>query len=255
MELFLFFIGLAVGSFVNVLADRLSHGISIMGRSRCDHCKKKLAWYDLVPVVSYILLRGRCRYCKGEISLAYPLVEIVTALLFLLVLKINKQSNVIGIDAIQLGYQLTITVSLIVIFVSDIKYRIIPDEANIAIGLSAIIFLLLYMPGTLGIHFTTAFVMGGLFLLLVIITSGKGMGLGDVKYVFAAGLLLGFAKTVIALYLAFLTGAVFSLILILIGSKTMKSTIAFGPFLTGATLAAFLFGEQLWRVFAKILGI
>lgn len=255
MVLFLFIFGLAVGSFVNVLADRWSIGESILGRSHCDHCKKKIVWYDLIPVLSFILLRARCRNCKRKISIQCPLVEIATAFTFLLVYKIHIHTYGLEIDPIRLVYQFTIVSSLIVIFVADIKYRIIPDEANIAIGLSAVLFTLIYTPNSLISHFAGALMAAGLFLILVIVTSGKGMGVGDVKYVFAAGLLLGFVKVVMALYLAFLTGAIFSLILILVGAKTMKSTIAFGPFLTAATFLTFLYGSELWIVFKGVLGI
>ena len=255
MEIYIFLVGLAVGSFVNVLADRWSIGESILGRSHCDHCKKTIAWYDLFPVVSYLVLRARCRNCNKKLSLQYPLVESVTGLVFLVVYLIHKNTQPANIDAVYLLYQLTIVTSLVVIFVADFKYRIIPDEANIIIGISALLFLAFQAPQNIGLHVASAVAAAGLFLFLAVVTSGKGMGIGDVKYVFAAGLLLGLPNTVIALYLAFLTGAIFSLILIVFGIKSMKSTIAFGPFLTIATLVSFIYGDTLWRLFKIVLGI
>lgn len=255
MEIYIFLVGLAVGSFVNVLADRWSIGESILGRSHCDHCKKTITWYDLFPVVSYVLLKARCRNCHKKLSLQYPLVEAITGLVFLAVFLIHKYTHPTGIDAVYLLYQLIIVTSLVVIFVADLKYRIIPDEANIVIGLSAILFLLLKAPQNIGLHVAAAAGVAGLFLFLALVTSGKGMGMGDVKYVFVAGLLMGLPNTIIALYLAFLTGAVFSLILIVFGKKSMKSTIAFGPFLTIATLVTFIYGDTLWRLSRIILGV
>lgn len=248
-------LGASIGSFINVLADRLVSGESILGRSRCDHCKRTLSFLDLIPVVSYISLRGKCGTCKKALSLQYPLVEITSALSYFFVFALFQYQNPVNGDLVLLVYQFTIVSTLLVIIVTDVKYRIIPDEMNIFMSIVALLYLFVRTPQFLGVNILSAILFALFFFFLALITGGRGMGMGDVKYVAAAGLVLGFIHGIIALYLSFLTGAIVSLILIMKGTKRMKSTIAFGPFLATSTLVAFLFGDQLWNVFVMILGI
>lgn len=144
---------------------------------------------------------------------------------------------------------------LLAIFVADLKYRIIPDQIVFTLILVSFFFQLAFAQNTLGNHFLSGFISFLLFFLLFFITNGKGMGFGDVKFAFFMGLFLGFPKIIIAFYLAFLTGAFVSLILIVLGKKKMKSTVAFGPFLIFATVATLLFGSTLWMWLSRILGI
>jgi leader peptidase (prepilin peptidase)/N-methyltransferase len=245
--LFLFFLGLAVGSFLNVVIDRVPHGESIVkGRSYCDHCKHKLSWIDLIPIVSFFILGRRCRYCKRVISWQYPTVEAATGVMFPL----------IYISAVPLWqYIIVIFAGLLVIFVTDFKYRIIPDQVLFFITLITLLYSLILAPEILINRLLSGLIMIIIFLILVVVTKGKGMGFGDVKFSFLMGLFLGFPKIIVAFYLAFLTGAAISLILVLIGKKTMKSKIAFGPFLVYATVIAFFLGNQIFSMFTNLLGI
>lgn len=255
---FLFILGLCFGSFLNVLIDRLPKGKSVVrGRSFCDHCKHKLGWDDLIPVLSFILLNRRCRYCGKKISWHYPIVELTTGILFLFV-----YSLLIGIIRLDNNhfyyiytYYLIITSCLLAIFVTDLKYRIIPDEVLIVQIVTALFYQVLFQKQILKGNILTGVVFLLVFLFLVIITKGKGIGLGDVKLAFVMGLVLGFPKIIVALYLSFLTGAVFSLILVLLKIKSLKSTIAFGPFLCAATFVTLFYGNSLWSLFKGILGI
>ena len=225
--------GLAVGSFLNVLIDRLPQGKNVLtGRSVCDHCGKKLRWFELVPLLSFFIQGGRCRRCHKKLSWQYPIVELATAVGFVIVVP---------------SYWIIFS-SLLVIFVADFKYQIIPDSM-IIIGVIGVIGAV----GVIGENVLAGIGASLFFLFLWVITRGKGMGLGDVKLAFLMGLLLGFPNIIIASYLAFLTGAGVGVILILLGKKKLKEKIAFGPFLVAGTVIAFLWGEQLLAVWRRLL--
>lgn len=248
MIIFLFITGIFIGSFLNVLIDRIPKGEDFMlGRSHCDFCKKILEPLDLIPLFSFLFLKGRCRYCHKKLSWQYPVIEFISGLIlsFFFLTSVNYQMML---------FNYFLFAGLLVIFVSDLKYRIIPDQI---VGFLVILQLaeLLIISGNMTNHIFSGIGFFLFFLLLVIITKGKGMGLGDVKYSFFMGLLLGFPKIIVAFYASFLTGAVFSLILILKGKKTMKSTVAFGPFLVFGTVVTYHYGNRLWVYFRMITGI
>lgn len=251
-----FLIGLPIGSFLNVLIDRLPKKESIWkGRSHCDYCKHILAWYDLIPVLSFLSLRANCRYCHKKISWQYPAVELLTAVLFTLTLTfLNRFSEAPNLS-FTLVYYLTIVSGLIVIFFADWKYRIIPDQVLISLTAVTLFFLFIFTKNELINHFLAGIIIFLVFLTLVVITSGKGMGFGDVKYAFVMGFILGIPSTIISFYLSFLTGAAISLILVVRGSKTMKSTIPFGPFLVAGTLVSLFYGSILWIWFKQFTGL
>ena len=229
--IFLFILGLMVGSFVNVLADRLPRGESVLwGRSRCDHCKKPLRWYELIPVLSYIIQSGRCRRCHKRLSVQYPVIELVTGVGFVLLYPHHISFYLLFI-------------SLLVIFVADLKYQIIPDSM-IVLGVLGALWA--------GAYFLPAIGSFAFLYLVWALTRGKGLGFGDVKFAFLMGLLLGFPGVVIAFYVAFLTGAACGVILMVARYKTWKSKIAFGPFLVLGTVVALIWQPQLtalWRMF------
>ncbi len=264
MQIFIFILGLVIGSFLNVLIDRWSNDQSILGRSHCPHCFQTLRWFDLIPIFSFLFLGGRCRYCQQKISWQYPTVEIITGSLFLLISNFQ-------LPIFDLVYYLFIVSCLIVIFVADLKYYIIPDQiiygggaitivyhifqASSAVLQSGAINLLLVLDKLeqyLGPYFLAALLAFGFFLLLVYISQGAWMGGGDVKLVFLMGLILGWPKIVIALAIAFLTGAIIGSLLVLTGTKTWKSEIPFGTFLAVSTLVALLWGDKsiaIWQSF------
>ncbi len=249
----IFLLGLSIGSFLNVLIDRLPAGESIwIDRSHCDSCRKTLNWYDLIPVISFIILQRKCRNCHKKISWQYPLVEAATGLFFLFTYVSMIRITGTDLTVPHLIYYLILVASLIAIFVTDLKYRIIPDQILIFLTILTVVYQFIYFPQFIKDNLISGIISLLFFLMLVIITRGKGMGLGDVKLAFVMGLLLGFPKIIVALYLSFLTGAVVSLILILIHKKSMKSTIAFGPFLVFSTLTTIFYGNYFWQLFQKI---
>ncbi len=252
---FVFIVGLCVGSFLNVVIDRIPHHRSIVkGRSECDFCHHTLAWYDLIPVFSFVFLRGACRYCKHTLSLQYPIVEILTGVLFLVSYVLLLGSP--GVFALGKSFLLlSLFATFFALSVMDIKYGILSDTLILfSVGLT--VGLLLFSPALFFAHLLVGFVCLGVLLLLFLVTKGRGIGLGDVKLSFVMGLLLGFPSIVVAFYIAFLTGACIAIILIVAKKKKLVGgTIAFGPFLLLGTYISWYFGSSVWMFFLHILGI
>ncbi len=249
--LLLFIFGLIIGSFLNVLIDRLPLEETIKGRSHCDYCRHQLSALDLVPVLSFFYLKGSCRYCRQKISWFYPLVELTTAILFVL----SWAYFPFHTFAIKVAY-LGIVSCLIVVFFSDLKYQMIPDSIQIAFFVFSLFALgeniapLPFMR-----HAAASVGVMGPILLIYLFTRGVGMGFGDVKFTLTLGFLLGLEKGFIGLYLAFIIGAAFSIVLILLGKKRLKSKIAFGPFLVTGAFIVLFWGDQLIELAKKIYGL
>ena len=259
MLLFLFVVfslGLFTGSFMNVVIDRFPNKRTIVkGRSKCDFCNKKLMWFELIPVFSFIFLKRRCRYCKKKLSFQYPIIEIVTGILFAssFIYSANLSPFLTFDFFISLIFSIIISSMLLLIFMIDLKYGIIPDEILIILTFVSLVYLFLSKNILLS-YFSTALISFLFFLILIVITKGKGMGMGDAKFAFLIGLILGFPLTIISIYLAFLTGALVSIILILLSIKKIKKdTIAFGPFLAGCTLVVYFFGNQILKFLINII--
>lgn len=244
----LFTLGLMVGSFLNCLIYRLEIDSKPTGRSFCPSCKHKLSWKDLIPLFSYLLLKGKCRYCGKKISIQYPVVEVATGALFLLAGLAVSPGLVL--EYIELILVLIVFSLLIVVFVYDLKHFIIPNKIIYPAILGA--FLLAGLKGWVAsnhfltlTHLTAGAAVFFIFLAIYLITKGKGIGFGDVRYAFFMGLFLGFPKVVVGLFLSFVIGAIIGVVLIIIGSKERKDMIPFGPFLVLGTTIAYLWGSQL----------
>ncbi|HBB76970.1 MAG: hypothetical protein A3I49_01875 [Candidatus Levybacteria bacterium RIFCSPLOWO2_02_FULL_37_11] len=252
---FLFFIlGLFIGSFLGVLIDRIPRKKSVLrGRSKCDHCQKTLSWYELIPLASYIILKGKCSNCKKPISIFYPIVELSTGVLFAFTFwlsMVNGQWSIVNM----LFYLFIVSVFLVVFF-TDLKYGIIPDRIIFPSVFITFLYLTIYSPPLLLNHMLSAAGVAFLFFLLIVVTRGRGMGAGDLKYSFFLGFLLGFPEVIIALYIAILTGGGMASILVLWGKKKLSGVIPFGPFLTiGAFLTLFYSGELIHFIY-KFLGL
>ncbi len=252
--------GTIVGSFLNVVVLRYGTGMSIArGRSQCFSCGKMLHWYELVPVASFIFLWGRCSVCKSKISWQYPLVEMFTGLLFL------ATFIHVGIS-VYLPYYWFVMSLLVAISVYDFKHKIIPDGMAFLFGfvtLIASLFTFFYTGENTVFDILAGPVLALPFALLWLVSRGRWIGLGDAKLVIGIGFMLGLAKGVSAVVLAFWIGAGISVAIIIIqksrlllSSKnlTMKSEIPFGPFLILGTLIVFFFGLDVMGISA-ILGI
>jgi len=237
-------LGLVIGSFLNVVIYRLPRGLGfVRGRSFCPKCKHKVNWFDNVPVISFLILKGRCRFCGGKISWRYPLIELLAGALFYLSYLSHLSF---------LSYLLIC--GLVVIFFVDLEHQIIPDEIVIPLSILFLGYRLLTNIQYLISNFLITGIVSFLFLYLIhLLTKGKGMGLGDVKLAFLMGLVLGFPKIVVAFYLAFLTGAFVGVILILLSRAKLKQKIAFGPFLVFGTIFSLLWGEKIVTLAEKVL--
>lgn len=254
--IFVLVLGLSIGSFLNVVIQRLPRNISIIqNRSRCENCRKNIKWHDLIPILSYLLLRGKCRYCLSPISVQYPVVEFITAVLFIAVFyKLGVRNYELGIMSIaQLLFYWYIISSLIVIFFIDLKHGIIPDKLVYPPILLSFLFTLQNSYFIILNHALSAIGAFLFFLALFLITRGRGMGFGDVKLAFLMGILLGFPHIVLALYIAFLTGALVSIILVLGRTLTIKNTIPFGPFLVIGTVVSMLYGDRIILIVYNLL--
>ena len=244
--LIIFIFGLVVGSFLNCVIYRLEKNKSFLkGRSFCPYCKHVLKSQDLIPVFSFLILKGKCRYCRKHISWQYPLVEIATGFLFLLISNFQFPISNFQI-LLNLCFLFLVSCFLIIIFVYDLKHYIIPDKVVYPAILIAFIYLIAAHDLRLMIYaLLSAFLASGFFLFIILVSKGKWMGLGDVKLAFFMGLFLGFPNILAALFFAFLIGAIIGVGLILKGRKTLKSEVPFGPFLVIATFIAFFWGRIL----------
>ncbi len=248
--LFLFFFGICIGSFLGVIIDRLPRGESISaGRSYCEFCKKKLTFFDLIPLFSFLFLRGKCRYCHKKLSWYYPLVEGITGILFVLV-----GIHIGMVNTTEIFYYLFIVSIVVALFFIDLKYGIIPFSLIFpAIIVSLFYVVILHQP----VFITTILsALGAMlfFLSIFLVTRGRGMGFGDVVYAFLMGLVLGFPMIVLGLYIAFLSGAFISVILIIRKKKKMKGgTVPFGPFLVAGTIISLFWGQPFIDLFMAYL--
>lgn len=296
-----FSLGAILGSLTKALSDRSLNNKSFWGRSYCPNCKKKLQWYDLFPVLSYLFLRGNCRYCKEKIGIEYLFIEVLVGILIAFlswqsflnfqysILDFKSLSNIFkfSIFLLELLIKTFFVVILAVLFLTDLKKMFIPDRIvlpSIVIGLILKLILVGLQVGFLyyvlassklgklllpphsdyflrHVLLTTepfffsllmGVLIGGFFLSLIIITKGKGMGGGDVKLGAFLGLMLGFPGGLFALMLSFITGAIFSIGLILSGKKHFGQTIPFGPFLVLGSLVMLFWGQEILNWYMRL---
>lgn len=229
-----------------------------MGRSRCPRCGATITWSDNIPLLSYLLLKGRCRYCRKPISLRYPLMEASGAVLFWGAYRTFADCSSSwgaictykgSLGPLALPFVLFVFGVSVAIFVIDFEKRIIPDELVFTGLISVLIVLVFVSPGLLYINLTAAFLAAAFLLFIHLATKGRGMGLGDVKYALFAGAFLGPPWVIVWLFLAFLTGGIVGIILVLSRKKALKSQIAFGPFLVFSFFVTVFFGENILKWF------
>lgn len=240
-----FVIGLVVGSFLNVCIYRLPAGKSIVSPpSSCGRCGHRLGVFDMIPVLSYIFLRGKCRYCGMPYSPRYALVELLTGCLFAL-------CGLYYLPGIPLALVFVFVASLVVLTFVDFDHQIILDEVLILmLGCGAA-----YVFFTTGDYWDALYGMGfaGGLMLLIFVLSRGGMGAGDVKLCFVLGLWLGLKASVVCLMLAFVTGGVIGVLLLATGIKKRRDPIPFGPFLCIGAYISLLFSPYIiyyyWSLF------
>ncbi|MEK7187810.1 MAG: prepilin peptidase [Patescibacteria group bacterium] len=269
-----FIFGLMIGSFLNVVALRydperfLFHSDILGGRSHCPHCGKQLRWYELIPLLSFLVQGGLCRSCKKHLSLQYPLVEILSGLVFIMVpwrlgVFSSLPTNPYPLTPI---IWILAFLALLLVALIDLRLRIIPDELNIFLFFLAFPLILLkadtftaFTETFIG-HYALLFRFGSniwldhtlgcaagllFFLVLIVLSRGRGMGGGDLKLGAALGLLFGWPDIGLLIPLAFILGTFWALPLLLAGQKKRKDFLPFGPFLVLSSVLVFLFGFQI----------
>lgn len=251
-------LGLLVGSAINAMVWRLHVGRSwVKGRSMCPDCKHELSARDLVPVASWLALRGKCRYCRTKIHWQYPVVEAVTAGLFALSFYVMRPDTLPEWG--MLAWWLVLLVLLVLLAVYDARWMLLPDKVMLpAIGWAALPLVAHLVLGewrAVTGPLVAAVTVGGLFYALVAVSRGRAMGGGDIKLVFLMGLILGVKAMGAALLLAFNVAAVVGLVLIGLKIKKRRDHIPFGPFLVGATIVAFLYGREIVAWYLRLNGL
>lgn len=244
---FLFVCGSIIGSFLNVVILRGMRGEDIVRQpSHCPRCQKKLAWYELVPIISYLWLRGKCQGCSQPISAQYPLVESMIGLSAAVIL-----SRSIDITAALIFISICL---LLVLAVVDLRTMLLPDKYMVILLVASLMFAYLNIPTYPFTYSLAAAGMGAGFLGLIwLVTRGQGIGLGDVKLMVPVGLLLGLSGTITTLFVAFMLGGIVGTYLLLMKRATAKTAVPFGPFLAGAAIICLLFPPIINR-FITFLG-
>ncbi|QTL98551.1 prepilin peptidase [Iocasia frigidifontis] len=242
---FIFLLGTVIGSFLNVLIYRLPRQESIIAPpSHCPECGEYLKVRDLIPMLSFLLNRGKCRYCAKAISWQYPVVEVLTA--FLLTILYHNY----GLNISFIIYSILICI-LIVCSLIDLQYKIIPNKLTYPALITALISSIFLNHISLMGSLTGILVPGGLFLLLALLY-GKGLGMGDVKLVAVIGAVIGWQFTLIGIFLASLIGSITGLVLMIAGIMDRKTRIPFAPFIGLGTIISLFYGEELFSILMSL---
>lgn len=271
-------LGVSLGSFVNALVWRMrvaeeaknkkqkvkkdeAKALSIFnGRSMCVHCKHELAWYDLVPVFSWLMLGGTCRYCKKTISWQYPVVELLVASLSILSLVFWPLPLSTILEWLALIIWIISLAPLVALVIYDIRWMIMPTSLIYTFDLIAGLFVLLLATSMKSWDIAVSAVIGsiaigGFFWVLYQISNGKWIGGGDVRYGFAMGAVLGWQKALFGLAIASYLGTALILVLLILGKYRKKMRIPFGPFLITSTYLSMLFGQQAIHWYKSLVGM
>jgi prepilin signal peptidase PulO-like enzyme (type II secretory pathway) len=249
---FAFLLGLIIGSFLNCLIWRIYKNESIGGRSYCPKCRKQIEWYDNIPLLSFILLRGHCRHCHNSISWQYPLVEFITAILFLLTFMKDSVSPDFTILLLRDWF---LIITLVIVFVYDFRWQLIP--VNVLWVMSVAIFILNLFLGFSYLNIIIYGAIGGAFFLIqYLLTHKKGVGEGDIWLGLFLGICFPSASQLIFLLISsYFLGSIIALSLIL-GKKTkFKAKIALGPFLVLGTLLTLFFGPVIVEWYLRFGGL
>ncbi len=274
MSILLFIFGAAFGSFIGVIADRyqpenfLFSKKVLGGRSHCDACGATLRWFELVPILSFFAQRGRCRSCGAKLSFKHPVVEVLSGLIFVFVpLCLAGQFQTLH-SAFYILAPLWILVFLVLLVVAlvDLRLSIIPDEANVLLGIIGVLVVFLSRPdfgptsgsflgpyallfgwrSNIWTNHLLAAAFGGIFFaLIILITRGRGMGMGDFKFAVPLGFLFGWPDIILVVGIGFIIGSICGIWLMIRKKKGLKSLLPFGPFLSISAAIVFFFGYKI----------
>ena len=242
MEIYLtsifFLFGSVFGSFFNVVGLRIPKNLPFHNdRSYCPRCKQQLKWYELIPIISYVVQRAKCRNCDTYISPIYPIIEAFTGFLF-------------AFSFMKIGYEVELVTALffvsmlVIIFVSDITYMVIPDKV-LLFFLPFVILMRILSPLTPWHDAIIGSVVGFGLIVLIIIVSQGGMGAGDMKLFGVIGIVLGWKNVLLTFFIAAFLGAIIGGILMLVNKVKKKQPIPFGPYIVVGALVSYFYGEQI----------
>lgn len=251
--LFIFVLGLILGSFLNSIIWRLWDNIAIFSRSRsmCIDCRQQLTWKENIPLISWLILKGRCAHCKKEISLVYPLVELGMAITLTLVAR--HYFPISNFSEVSLVRDIIFTGFLVVIFVQDLRYQVILSNVvwiGTIFGLVINISFLHYDFNSLALG---ALIGGGFFLAQYLISKGRWIGGGDVRMGVMMGVWLGWQNTIVAIFLAYIIGAIFAVYLLATKKAKGDTAVPFGTFLAVTTMISLYWGQALIHWYIGLL--
>ncbi|SHE65879.1 leader peptidase (prepilin peptidase) / N-methyltransferase [Thermoanaerobacter uzonensis DSM 18761] len=246
LYILIFLFGTIIGSFLNVVIHRVPRKESIVyPPSHCPKCGHELKTIDLMPILSYILLKGRCRYCGEKISIRYPVVEALTGIVFLIIYY------KFGLDFKAFSYMFLASILISISFI-DMEHKIVPNKIIIAGFVGAIIFrLLMYNYGFL--DYVLGLVLGGGILLLISLISRGEMGGGDIKLMALIGFFIGWKLTILVLFLSVIIGALGGVILVALKIKGRKDYIPFAPYISFAWFISILYGYEILNYYIKFI--
>lgn len=250
--LYIAILGACIGSFLNVVIFRTRSSESVThGRSMCQTCKTKIRFFDLIPIVSFVFLKAKCRSCKSLISFQYPLVEFAMAMLFV-IMYVKQTLGLVPVSFLLLIRDWIFVSFLVVIFVYDLKYMYILDRFTIPAMIIAIILNVWLGQMFFATYLFGAIIIGGFFLLQYVISKGTWVGGGDIRLGILMGLMIGLTQGIVALFLAYIFGAIIGLILLLLKKVDRKTEIPFGTFLTVSTVIVLFFGPLIWNTYLNL---
>lgn len=267
--LFLYILGICWGSFANVLIDRSQAKKTIKGRSKCDHCGYTLSWFDNIPIFSFFFLKGRCKKCHKKLSWQYPVVEMITGLVFVAVFWLGQKNQLFQINVFDIKQFLVIAYYLAIVYIGwviliwDFKYMIIPDNL-VFIGIGVTFLYKLYETLDLGCHFYTmecslleglagGLILSGFFGFLYLVSKGRWIGGGDVKLGFLLGFLVEIKLVYFLVLFSYVSGALVAIFLVIFRSKRMKSEIPFGPFLVLSAYFVVFYQDLILKVWQSFI--
>ncbi len=252
--IFIFIIGLCIGSFLNVLAYRIPQKMKPNGRSMCPHCNHELKWYELIPVFSYILLKGKCKNCNERISILYPIIEIMTALFYSLLYL------TFGFGYEFFLYVFVITIMIIIIRI-DYEHKYIPDRLNLSLLIAGVVHIVYLSINKIESIFPNiiGFVVGFLLCYIIrligsLVYKKEAMGFGDVKLLAVIGLLLGYKGAIFTFFIGCIIATLIELTLMKLKVKSRDDEIAFGPYLIYASVLFIFIGNSLVDLYLSLIG-